>query len=56
MEGSRAERDMGEIEQRKKLGIDEPSPSSKCRSESVLIPNGATEFGCPLVESDYHFK
>ena len=37
-------------------GIDEPSPSSKCRSESALISNGATEFGCLLVESDYHFN
>ena len=26
------------------------------RSESALIPNGATEFGCLLVESDYHFE
>ena len=42
-EGSEVERDMGEMEQRKKLGINEPSWSSECRSESALIPNGATE-------------
>ena len=42
---SRAERDMGEMEHWKKSGIDEPSPSSECRSESALIPNGATESG-----------
>ena len=40
--------------QQNKSGIDEPSPSLECRSESALIPNGATESGCPLVESDYH--
>ena len=45
VEGSKAERDMGEMEQQKKSGIDKPSPSSMCRSESALIPNGATESG-----------
>ena len=35
-------------------GIDESSPSSECRSESALIPNGANEFSCLLVEFDYH--
>ena len=40
-----AQRDMGEMEQRKKSGIDEPSLSSECRSEFTLIPNGATESG-----------
>ena len=43
VEGSGAERDMGEMKQWKKSGIDEPSPSSECSSESALIPNGATE-------------
>ena len=57
VEGSGAERDMGEMEQRKKSGIDEPSPSSECRSKSALIPNGATNLIGPLVvESDYHFE
>ena len=45
-----------------KMRIGEPKPSSivgaksklRPRSESTLIPNGATESGCPLVESDYH--
>ena len=46
---------MGEMEQQKykklmrrvraQLGVDESSPSSKRRSESVLILNGATESG-----------
>ena len=45
VEGSGAERDMREMEQRKKSRIDEPSPSSECRSESALIPNGATDSG-----------
>ena len=38
------------------VGIDEPILSSKCRSESALIPNGATESSCPLVKYDYHFN
>ena len=47
----------------KRMRIGEPKPSSivggvesklKPRSESALIPNGATKSGCPLVESDYH--
>ena len=41
---------------RAQVRIDEPSPSSECKSESALIPNGATKFGCPLVKSDYHFN
>ena len=45
VEGNGAERDMGEMEQWKKSGIDEPSPSSECTRESTLIPNGATESG-----------
>ena len=45
VEGSGAERDTGEMEQQKKSGIDELSPSSEFRSESALIPNGATESG-----------
>ena len=61
---SGVERDRGEMEQwrnqklmsqvRAQGGIDESSLSSECRSESALIPNGATKSGCPLVESDYH--
>ena len=35
-------------------GEDESNSSSGRRSKSTLIPNGATESGCPLVESDYH--
>ena len=55
---------MGEMEQQKikklmsqvraQVGVDELSLSSECKSESALIPNGATESCCPLVEYDYH--